>query len=85
MKFRVLSVAIDTTTVPLSLVPPFSLEAPREEVIDTLSNEGFTQCQTVRDVEVTYERFWNFLNGDDAVHDPRQKVKVLLVERLPNA
>lgn len=85
MKFRVLSVAIDTTTAPLSLVPPFSLEAPREEVIDTLSNEVFTQCQTLRDVEVTYERFWNFLNGDDSVHDPRQKVKVLLVERLPNA
>lgn len=46
MKFRVLSVAIDTTTVPLSLVPPFSLEAPREEVIDSQSNEGFTHCQT---------------------------------------
>ncbi len=60
---------------------PVSISPERTEVINTESNNLFADCLTIRDVEVTYEAFWNYLNSDDDVHRSTDKVKVLKVVR----
>lgn len=74
MKFKVTAIAVDLTT------RPFSYSAPREEIVDTQENTIFGACESIQDVEVAYENFWNYLNGPDLVQNPSQKVKVLMVE-----
>ncbi|TES99583.1 hypothetical protein [Burkholderia cepacia] len=74
MKFTVIAIAVDLTAAP----PTYT--EPRTEVIDTETNELFAECSTIQDVEFAYEKFWNYLNGPDHVHNRRQKVKVLSVD-----
>ncbi|MYN43535.1 hypothetical protein GTP23_00455 [Pseudoduganella sp. FT93W] len=73
MKYKVRALAVDLTVV------PHTYTVPRDEIIDTATNQIFEACATIRDVEIAYEDFWNYLNGDDEVHDPSAKVKVLSV------
>ncbi|MYN30641.1 hypothetical protein [Duganella levis] len=73
MKYSVRAISVDLT------VEPHTFTAPRDEVIDTATNLIFEDCATIRDVEIAYEDFWNYLNGDEEVHDATSKVKVLSV------
>lgn len=82
MKFRVLSIAINTNSSPMSLVGPYTIDQPREEVIDTATNQLFDECDTPRDVELVYENFWNYPDDSGVAHEPSQKVKVLHVELI---
>lgn len=36
--------------------------APRDETVDTETNELFRGCRSIMDVKAAYERFWNGLN-----------------------
>lgn len=76
MQFKVTAIVVDLTKNPVSYGPQ------RVEVIDTAKNEVFKDCDSLQSVEVAYEWFWNYLNSPDVVHNPREKVKVLAVERL---
>ncbi len=73
MKFIVRALSVDLTVEPHSFTPA------RDETVDTANNSIFKDCETIRDVEIAYEDFWNYLNGDQDVHDPSAKVKVLSV------
>lgn len=73
MKYTVRAVSIDLT------VEPNIFTEPRDEVIDTETNRIFEDCVTIRDVEIAYEDFWNYLNGDEKVHDATSKIKVMSV------
>ena len=63
-------------------VEPNTFTTPRDEIIDTVTNRIFEYCATIRDVEIAYEDFWNYLNGDEKVHDATSKVKVLSVKPI---
>ncbi len=76
MKYEV--VAVDVTGVE----PVISVS--RTEVVDAGSNAEFRDCKTLRDVEMRYEQFWNYPNSDGALHNPKEKVKVLTVRRISN-
>lgn len=76
MKFKVTAIAVDLTQSPISYGPA------RDEVIDTAKNEVFKACNSIQSVEVVYERFWNYPTSPDVVCNPREKVKVLVVELL---
>lgn len=73
MKFKVRALSVDLT------VEPHTLTEPRDEIIDTVSNSIFHHCESIRDVEIVYEDYWNYLNGEHEVHDASSKVKVLSV------
>ena len=77
-KYLIKSVAFDLSTG--ALTPPHT--PVRAEEIDTDTNRIFNGCTTIRDVEIAYEGFWNYLNSPDRVHNLAEKVKVLSVERL---
>ena len=55
------------------------IAGPREELIDTATNELFAGCANAADVEDAYEAFWNRLNGFTN-RLPDGKVKVLTVK-----
>lgn len=73
MKYSVRALSVDLT------FEPHAFTAARDEIIDTAMNRIFADCETIRDVEIAYEDFWNYLNGDEKVHDATAKVKVLSV------
>lgn len=73
MKYTVRALSVNLA------VEPNTFTDPRDEIIDTATNRIFEKCETIRDVEIAYEDFWNYLNGDDKVHDSTSKVKVLSV------
>lgn len=77
MKFKIRAVTFDLRT------EPHRMTAPRDEVVNTDVNEIFADCETIRDVEIRYEDFWNYLNSENAVHNIAAKVKVLSVEPIP--
>lgn len=82
MKFRVTSIGIDATVEPFHILPPHLVVEPRVEDVDTESNQLFADCKNIRDLEIQYEDFWNFLYSDTALHSPCEKVKVLTVQLL---
>ena len=51
----------------------------QNEIIDTNTNELFSDCETVFQIENKYERFWNRLNYD---YRNSSIVKVVKVEEL---
>lgn len=57
----------------------YSMNAIREEEIDTEENDLFEGCTTCYQVEDRYEHHWNRLNGD---YINNEIVKVLLVEQV---
>ena len=76
MKYVVTAVSVDPRY-------PNTFSEAREELIDTETNELFTDARGPWDVEDTYERFWNRLN-DSWEHDfPAMKEKVLVISVVP--
>ena len=78
MQYKVRALSIDLT------VEPHRFSAARDEIIDTASNPIFTGCETIRDVEIAYEGYWNYLNGDDRLQNASAKVKGLSVLPAPS-
>ena len=76
MKFKVTAIAVDLTATPVTY------SQPMVEVVDTEITDLFVGCDSLQSVEVRYEQFWNYLNNPDVLHNPREKIKVLTVERL---
>lgn len=54
----------------------------RYEDIDTTENMLFRRVSTAQEVEITYETFWNWLDGPNNVRNLQEKVKVLHVKKL---
>lgn len=75
MKYNVTAVAVDPETRQRILF--MGTEKERVEEIDTATNELFKKAKTARDVERTYEMFWN-----DLVPRPSAIVKVVDVRRV---
>jgi hypothetical protein len=75
VKFVVTALAINPTTGEV-------VAGPREEVIDTATNELFGHCTGPWEVEDMYESFWNRLNDSWEKNFPsdKQKVKVVNVK-----
>ncbi|TDY36860.1 hypothetical protein [Janthinobacterium sp. 75] len=73
MKFKVRALSVNLT------VEPHTFTEARDEIIDTESNAIFDACVSIRDVEIVYEDFWNYLNSENEIHDASSKVKVLSV------
>lgn len=83
MEYKVFAVAVDLTLLHLG-VPERSaglFSQVRQEVVST-DDPIFSECRTISDVEIAYERFWNYRNDQDTVHHPKEKVKVLAVQRI---
>ncbi|MFZ6770669.1 hypothetical protein ACO0LM_26735 [Undibacterium sp. Di26W] len=78
MKFNVRAFSVDLT------VEPYTFTVPRDEMIDTSENAIFHDCESIRDIEIVYEDYWNYMNSEHAVHDASSKVKVLSVIQLPD-
>ena len=72
MKFTINAICLDVKTGAI-------VAGPREEVIDTKTNELFTGVTTPEEAEDRYEAFWNRLNGFTN-NLPDGKVKVLTVK-----
>ncbi len=62
--FEVRSVAINVSVWP----PVFGVS--RIDVIDTSSDDWYSACATIQDVEVAFEKFWNYPNAGDVLHNP---------------
>ena len=73
MKVVVRALSVDLTVEPHTFTPA------RDETVDTSNNAIFKNCESIRDIEIAYEDYWNYLNGDESVHDASAKVKVLSV------
>ena len=73
MKFKVTALSVDLTVL------PHIFTEPHEEIVDTSANPVFSNCGSIRDVEIAYEDHWNYLNSQFKVQDPSSKVKVLSV------
>lgn len=74
MKYIVTAVSIDPQSGDVT-------SSPRDEEIDTETNEIFEDASSPWEVEDAYERFWNRLNASWEYDFPsgKEKVKVLSV------
>lgn len=82
MRYKVSAIVIDVSGEQLSIAGEYSLTHPHIEVIDTETNSWFGGCQNMQDIEAAYEEYWNHPDNGWALYNEREKVKVLLVERL---
>lgn len=73
MKFIVTAISFDPDN-------PTAISGPRNEEIDTDTNELFQTCSSEWDVEDMYEAFWNRLNGHWEQSFPEGKAKVKVVK-----
>lgn len=68
MKFIVRALSVDLTVEPHSFTPA------RDETVDTASNSIFKDCETIRDVEIAYEDFWNVSGKPAALYPGNVRV-----------
>lgn len=73
MKFKVTALSVNLTVL------PHRFTEPREEIVDTSSNPVFSNCGSIRDVEIAYEDHWNYGSSQFRISDAASKVKVLSV------
>lgn len=74
MEFQVLAITVDVSETPCRF------GETRSETIDTRNPDSpFAGCSTIQEVEFAYERYWNYRNDPDVLHDPARKIKVLTV------
>jgi hypothetical protein len=76
MKFKVTALSVNLTVL------PHIFTEPREEIVDTSSNPVFSNCGSIRDVEIAYEDLWNYGSSQFRIEDAASKVKVLSVTPL---
>lgn len=76
MKFKVTALSVNLTVL------PHIFTEPREEIVDTSSNPVFSNCGSIRDVEIAYEDHWNYGSSQFRIEDAASKVKVLSVTPL---
>ncbi|MBD8617268.1 hypothetical protein IFT69_26565 [Pseudomonas putida] len=82
MKFLISFVIFDTTVDDTLLGGGSTMSGLRHAIANSVT-EHFSPCESIREVEATFEAIHNYSASNDHVAHPRRKVKVLKVEALP--
>lgn len=81
MKFLVSYVSFDITVKSMALGDSSTLSTIKHEIIDTRAY-AYLGCSSIRDIEAAYEGGRNYVESDDEITCPKQKIKVLMVEPI---
>jgi hypothetical protein len=82
MKFLINFVSIDTTESNALILCSSAISRIQHEIVNTDSPE-YSACESIRDIEVTFETSRNYQSSNDYLERPHSKLKVLTVEALP--
>jgi hypothetical protein len=54
----------------------------RLEGVYETRGDSYLGCSSIRDIEAAYEGLRNYVESDDEIASPKQKIKVLMVEPI---
>lgn len=83
MKFLISFVSFDTGVDDTLLGGGSTMSGIRHAIANSVT-EHFSACESIRDLEATFEAIHKYPASNDHVAQPRRKVKVLKVEALPS-
>ena len=82
MKFLITFISIDITVDDSHLTGLLKNANIQYDVV-CATQATYTPCESISDIEATFERERNYVGSDDQVKHPTRKIKVLKVEYLP--
>lgn len=82
MKFLITFISIDITVDDSHLTDLLRSISIRHDIV-CAKQATYTACESISDIEATYERERNYVGSDYQVMYPCCKIKVLKVEYLP--
>lgn len=82
MKFLITFISIDITVDDAHLTGLLKTASVQYDVV-CATQASYRYCESISDIEATYERERNHVDSDDKVIHPTRKIKVLKVEYLP--
>lgn len=82
MKFLITFISIDITVDDSHLTDLLKTASIQYDVVCT-TQSTYTACESISDIETTYERNRNYVGSDDRVIHSTRKIKVLKVDYLP--
>ncbi|WP_411960631.1 hypothetical protein ACK3BE_09205 [Pseudomonas mandelii] len=84
MKFLIAFVNFDVSVSASLLGDSSTVSSIRHEIVDT-TDHLYAECESIRDIEVLFEKAQNYPIDNDVVHNPAFKAKVLTVQPLPSS
>ena len=82
MKFLITFISIDISVDDSHLTSLLKTASIQYDVV-CATQPSYKYCESISDIEATYERQRNYVGSDDQVMHPSRKIKVLKVEYLP--
>jgi hypothetical protein len=82
MKFLITFVFVDTTKSNALILCNTAISRVQHEIVNTDSPE-YSACESIRDIEFTFETSHNYQSSNDYLERPHSKLKVFTVEALP--
>lgn len=83
MKYEIWFLIIDTTVDAYSLNDRRDKSILLVETVSTSDDPLYKHCNSIRELEATFERYRNYRTNDDVVESPHAKFKVLRIDPVP--